>query len=156
MTGEKPSKPKPKPGLLPQSVNVDNSCAGVRGIASQSVAARARSLHSESRKVGGEVGFFFGPRTLRPGGVHMGSSFYSSNAKDSRTLAAGDVVNMKNNFDSSMFNDHGEPTVLVHNHWDRGVGAAPGDGDYETAAALGITVAAVQPNGTVTCTSGGR
>jgi len=32
----------------------------------------------------------------------------------------------------------------------------PDNGDYENAAVLGITIAAVQPDGTVTCTKGGE
>ena len=99
-----------------------------------------------------EFGFYSAPgKLLRLYTRYVGTPF-SSPGEAPGVIRARDVS--ANYFGDGWTTE--APDLFIHSHLNRGVGDQPGDGDFRNAGILGLTVAAIQPNGRLTCTRGNQ
>ncbi|WP_252259812.1 RHS repeat domain-containing protein [Erythrobacter aurantius] len=137
----------------PQRVILDESCSGIPALADPRVQAQALNLITlQASNDNREFGFYSAPgKLLRLYTRYVGTPF-SSPGEGPGVIRARDVS--ANYFGEGWTTE--APDLFIHSHLNRGVGNQPEDGDFRNAGILGLTVAAIQPNGRITCTRGNQ
>ena len=140
--------PKIAPGdIVPQRVNVDRSCAGNAAANDPAVQAAALAALNSASANGAEFGFF-ASENIFSSGYSVGPAFSSG---DQRGITRNTVDRNQPGFFGSLFNGTYTPSLFVHTHQNNTPPSPISRPDQTSAAQRGITYAAIDRAGNLTC-----